>query len=158
MGCCQGLPLSVVQEKSKHCRNGVVDTFGLTISQYLWDLKCQRKFDFNTQCGAITGYPKEIFESFCPGTGRDRGICPGTFAPALVPGQRDTGTRIFFVPGQRDNGTSRLGLSRDIPRDVPSLGNTTMWWTYDLNHSNGSIVPNNLSLYDVILPRSFCNF
>ena len=34
-------------------------------------------------------------------------FCPGTFAPALVPGQKDTGTRFFFVPGQRDNGTSR---------------------------------------------------
>ena len=41
----------------------------------------------------------KIFKSFCPGTGRDRGVCPGTFAPALVPGQRDTGTRIFFCPG-----------------------------------------------------------
>ena len=45
--------------------------------------------------------------------GRDRGVCPGTFAPALVPGQRDFGTRIFFVPGQRDNGTSR-GTSRPV--------------------------------------------
>ena len=54
---------------------------------------------------------------------REKGVCPGTFAPALVPGQRDAGTRIFFVPGQRDNGTSRPGLSRDVPRDVPSLGN-----------------------------------
>ena len=26
------------------------------------------------------------------GTSRDRGFCPGTFAPALVPGQRDNGT------------------------------------------------------------------
>ena len=59
---------------------------------------------------------------FCPGTVRDRGVCPGTFAPALVPGQRDTVTRIFFFPGQRDNGTSRPGLSRD----VPSLGNTSL--------------------------------
>ena len=69
------------------------------------------------------------------GTSRDRGFCPGTFAPALVPGQRDSGTGKtflsrdkgttgqgnFFVPGQRDNGTSRPGLSRD----VPSLGNTS---------------------------------
>ena len=28
MGCRQCLPLSVFQLKSKHCRNGVVDTFG----------------------------------------------------------------------------------------------------------------------------------
>ena len=52
----------------------------------------------------------EIFNSFCPGTSRDRGVCPRTFAPALVPGQRDTGTRIFFCPG-RDNGTSRGNLN-----------------------------------------------
>ena len=26
------------------------------------------------------------FKSFCTGTGRDRGVCPGIFAPALVPG------------------------------------------------------------------------
>ena len=38
---------------------------------------------------------------FCPRTSRDRGFCPGTFAPALVSGQRDTGTRIFFCPGTK---------------------------------------------------------
>ena len=54
-----------------------------------------------------------FLKSFCPGTGQDRGVCPGTFAPALVKGQRDTGTRFFFVPGQRDNGTSR-GTSRPL--------------------------------------------
>ena len=43
---------------------------------------------------------------FCPGTSRDRGVCPGTFAPVLVPGQRDTGTRNFFCPGT-SRGTSR---------------------------------------------------
>ena len=56
------------------------------------------------------------FNSFCPGTSRDRGFCPGTFAPALVPGQRDTGTRIFFCPGTKGQ--------RDVPsRHVPSRGN-----------------------------------
>ena len=35
---------------------------------------------------------------FCPGTSRDRGICPGIFAPALVPGQRDSWTRKYFCP------------------------------------------------------------
>ena len=44
----------------------------------------------------------------CHGTGRDflqavpsqdRGVCPGTFAPALVLGQRNTGTRKFLCPG-----------------------------------------------------------
>ena len=49
-----------------------------------------------------------------PGTGRDRGVCPGTFAPALVPGQRDTGTRKSFCPGTKGQ------------RDVPSLGNTKL--------------------------------
>ena len=38
---------------------------------------------------------------FCPGASRDRGVCPGRFAPALVPGQRDTGTRKFFCPAGR---------------------------------------------------------
>jgi hypothetical protein len=54
------------------------------------------------------------FNSFCPGTSRDRGFCPGTFAPALVPGQRDTGTRKFFCPGTKGQ------------RDVPSRGNPTL--------------------------------
>ena len=63
----------------------------------------------------------KFFESFCPGTGRDRGIWPGTFAPALVPGQRDTRTRFFFfVP--------------DVPRDVPSLGNTMLNCTLGIYH------------------------
>ena len=54
----------------------------------------------------------KIFNSFCPGTSRDRGFCPGTFAPALVPGQRDTGTRNFFCPGTKGR--------RDVPsRFVP---------------------------------------
>ena len=44
----------------------------------------------------------KFFNSFCPGTSRDRGFCPGTFAPAFVLGQWDTGTRNFF-------------LSRDVP-------------------------------------------
>ena len=52
---------------------------------------------------------KKFFNQFCPGTSRDREFCPGTFAPALVPGQRDTGTgKFFFVPGQRDNRTGKL--------------------------------------------------
>ena len=50
---------------------------------------------------------------FCPGMSRDRGVCPGIFAPALVLGQRDTGTRIFFCPGTKGQ------------RDVPSRGNTS---------------------------------
>ena len=41
--------------------------------------------------------------------------CPGT------KGQRDKEN--VLVPGQRDSGTSRPGLSRDVPRDVPSRGN-----------------------------------
>ena len=46
----------------------------------------------------IWSFYLKIFNSFCPGTSRDRGFCPGTFAPALVPGQRDTGTRKMFCP------------------------------------------------------------
>ena len=49
----------------------------------------------------------KIFNSYCPGTSRDRGVCPGTFAPALVPGQE------FFCPGTKGQ------------PDVPSRGNTS---------------------------------
>ena len=44
-------------------------------------------------------------------------VCPGIFAPALVPGpvgQRDTGARIFFCPGTKGEG------------DVQSRGNTSL--------------------------------
>ena len=58
---------------------------------------------------------------FCPGTSRDRGVCPGTFAPALVPGQRDTGTRKFFCPGTKGQ------------RDVPSRGNPNTNWNLTSN-------------------------
>ena len=58
---------------------------------------------------------------FCPGTSRDRGVCPGTFAPALVPGQRDTGTRKFFCPGTKGQ------------RDVPSCGNPNTNWNLTSN-------------------------
>ena len=49
-------------------------------------------------------------------------VCPGIFASALVPGQRDTGTRILFNPGQRDNRTSRPveTLIQTYPRATPS--------------------------------------
>ena len=94
----------------------------------------------------------KIFKSFCPGTGRDRGVCPGTFAPALVPGQRDSGTGKtflsrdkgttgqgnFFVPGQRDNGTGKFFCpgtkgQRDAPsRFVPGrpAGRPVPWKPY----------------------------
>ena len=55
----------------------------------------------------------KLFSAFCPGTSRDRGICPGIFAPALVPGQRDTGTRKFLCPGTKGQ------------RDVLSRGNAS---------------------------------
>jgi hypothetical protein len=45
---------------------------------------------------------------------RDRGVCPGIFAPALVPGQRDTGTRKFIFPRTKGQ------------RDVPFRGNATL--------------------------------
>ena len=63
----------------------------------------------------------KIFKSFCPGMGWDRGVCPGTLAPALAPGQRDTWTRIFFCPetkGQQDV-PSRFVLGRPAGRPVP---------------------------------------
>jgi hypothetical protein len=49
------------------------------------------------------------------GTGQVNFFCPGT-----------KGQENFFVLGQRDNRTSRPGLSRDVPRDVPSLGNPNL--------------------------------
>ena len=45
---------------------------------------------------------RKSVHSFCPRTSRDRGVCPGTFAHALV-------------LGQRKNGTPRSSLSRDVP-------------------------------------------
>ena len=60
---------------------------------------------------------------FVPGRDGTEEFVPGHL---LLPLSRDKGTpgqEIFFVPGQRDNGTSRPGLSRDVPRDVPSRGN-----------------------------------
>ena len=61
----------------------------------------QQHKDKKMQLSAINVQNRKLF---CPGTSRDRGVCPGTFAPALVPGQRDTGTRKFLCPakGQRD--------------------------------------------------------
>ena len=62
---------------------------------------------------------------FCPGTSRDREVCPGTFAPALVPGQRDTGTRKMSL--SRDKGTAGRplpvcpGTSRGTSRPVETL-------------------------------------
>ena len=62
-------------------------------------------------------------------------MCPKMFAPSLIPGQRDTGTRKFFcsgTKGQRDNGTARPTLSRDVLRDVPSRGNPNLYINYQL--------------------------
>ena len=65
---------------------------------------------------------RDSYSCPCPGrdTGRDR---PDFDSPG-----RDTGRdrENVLVPGQRDSGTSRPGLSRDVPRDVPFLGNATL--------------------------------
>ena len=50
----------------------------------------------------IWSFYLKIFNSFCP----------RTFAPALVPGKRDTGTRKNICPGTKGQ--------RDVLRDVPS--------------------------------------
>ena len=77
-------------------------------------------FQLGLELGFPTGRDSETFRD--SGTGktflsRDRGFCPGTFAPAPVPGQRDNGTRKNFCPGtkgQRD-GPSRFVPSRFVP-------------------------------------------
>ena len=67
------------------------------------------------------------------GTGRDRLSKPchgtGRAGTACQNLGRDTGRdkKALFVPGQRDNGMSRPGLSRDVPRDVTSLGNPSSY-------------------------------
>ena len=43
-----------------------------------------------------------FFNSFCPGTSRESGVCPGTFAPALVPGHRDK--KIFLSRDKETTG------------------------------------------------------
>ena len=65
----------------------------------------------------------KIESDFVPGRPGTEEFVPGFL---LLPLSRDKGTAgqgNIFVPGQRDNGTSRPGLSRDVPRDVPSRGN-----------------------------------
>ena len=54
---------------------------------------------------------------FVPGTSRDRGVCPGIFAPALVSGKRDTGTRIFFCPRTK----GQLDVPSQFVRPVETL-------------------------------------
>ena len=68
---------------------------------------------------------------FCPGTSRDREVCPGTFTLALVPGQRDTGTREMSL--SRDKGTA----GRPVPVfPGTSLGNTTTYQiSFDTNQA-----------------------
>ena len=50
--------------------------------------------------------------------------CPGIFAPALVLGQRDTGTRKFLCPGTKGQ------------RDVPSRGNPNIMSVWFWNFFN----------------------
>ena len=52
-----------------------------------------------------------------PGTDE---FVPRFFAPALVPGQRDNGTRIYFYPGTK-------GQRDVLSRIVLSLGNTKLY-------------------------------
>ena len=49
--------------------------------------------------------------------GRPRRVCPGTFAPALVPGQRETGIRKKFCPGTKGQWDvqSRFVPGRPVP-------------------------------------------
>ena len=71
--------------------------------QEIWSFSC---FGTSFSC-FLCSFGKVILS-------RDRGVCPGTFASALVPGQRDTWTRNFFCPGTKGQ------------RDVPSRGNPSL--------------------------------
>ncbi len=57
------------------------------------------------------------------GTSRDRGLCPGTFAPALVPGQRDNGTS-----SKSCHGTGQDGIFDMLSRPVPGRHGTITKW------------------------------
>ena len=63
------------------------------------------------------------------------------FTPALIPGQRDKGSRIFFVLGQKDNKTSRPGLSRLVGNYTVNRPTCIQW----LNKSTTSRVPSAMS-------------
>ena len=74
-------------------------------------------------------------------TSQDRGVCPGMFAAALVPTQKDSGTRSLFLSLEKgrwdketylswDNGMSSPGLSWN----VLSHGNPTR------NHVRGGTI------------------
>ena len=92
----------------------------------------------------------KFLNRFVPGRAGTEEFVPGHL---LLPLSRDNGTpgqEFFFVPGQRDNGTSRPGLSRDVPRDVPSLGNPNMkafahaacfnkWFSCSVTHTTCSV-------------------
>jgi hypothetical protein len=58
-----------------------------------------------------------------PGRPGTEDFVPGFLLLSLSRDKGTSGQGNIFVPGQRDNGTSRPRLSRDVPRDVPSLGN-----------------------------------
>ena len=71
--------------------------------------------------GNLVLFFENFLNRFVPGRAGAEEFVPGHL---LLPLSRDK--EFFFVPGQRDNGTSRPGLSRDVPRDVPSRGNPTL--------------------------------
>ena len=58
------------------------------------------------------------------GTSRDRGACPGIFAAALVPGQRDSGTRKLFLSW--DKGTRKLFCPGTKGCPVPDCTGTSL--------------------------------
>ena len=76
-------------------------------------VKCQQQpKDKKMQLSAINAQNRK---GFCPGTSRDRGVCPGTFTPVLVPGQIDTGTRKMSL--SRDKGTTGQAQNLATGRD-----------------------------------------
>ena len=82
----------------------------------------------NQQRGQSFWQPCVCYQ-FCHGTSRDRGVCPGTFAPALVPGQRDSGTGKTFL--SRDKGTTgQRDRETFLSRDKGTTGRPVPWKPY----------------------------
>ena len=72
-------------------------------------------FSFRTSfcCFRMSFFCFLVFMGKVIGTSQDRGVCPWIFPPALVPGQRDNGTRTYFCPGTKGQWDISTGI---VPR------------------------------------------